>query len=58
MVAGADALRSEIVGELVGSRFHLGVGAPLAVVDHIRPVGPFVGGLFEQVGQVERALLR
>ena len=53
VVARADALGGEVVGQLVGPGLHLGVGAPLAVRDQVLPLGVGVDGRLEQVGEVE-----
>ena len=53
VVARADALGGQIVGQLVGPGLHLGVGPPLAVGDEVLPLGIGVDGRLEQVGEVE-----
>jgi hypothetical protein len=53
VVARSDALGGEVVGEAVGACVHLGVGAALAVGHQVLAVAPRVGGVLEQVGQVE-----
>jgi hypothetical protein len=53
VVAGADALAGEVVGEAVGPGVHLGVGAPRPVGHQVLALGPRVGGVLEEVGQVE-----
>ena len=53
VVAGPDALGGEVVGEPVGPRLHLGVGAALAVGDEVLPLGEGSTAVLEQVGEVE-----
>ena len=50
---GPMPLGGQVVGQPVGPRLHLGVGAPLAVGDEVLPVGVGVDGGLEQVGEVE-----
>ena len=53
MVAGPDALRGEVVGELVGPLLHLSVRAALAVADDVLPLAEVVRRVLEEVGEVE-----
>ena len=52
MVAGADAMRGQMVREPVRSLVHLGVGAPLAFHDQVLAGAEVVGGVFEEVSEV------
>ena len=51
---GRDALRLEVVGELVGPRLQLRVGAALVADHEDLAVGHRVDGVLEQVGDVVR----
>ena len=53
VVPRPDPLGGQVVGQLVGPRLHLGVGAPLAVGDEVLPFWIGVDGRLEQVGEVE-----
>lgn len=54
VVAGANALRGEVMRELIGAGFGLGVGASSAGAHDVITVGPFVDCLLKQVGEIER----
>ena len=53
VVAGADAVRREVVGEPVGAGLHLVVGAALPLRDEVLAGPEVVDGVLEEVGQVE-----
>ena len=53
VVAGPDALGSEVVGEPVRPLLHLSIGAALAVADDVLPLAEVVRRVLEEVGEVE-----
>ena len=53
VVAGADALGGEVVGETVGTRLHLPVRPPLAFGDEVLALAEGVDRRLEEVGEVE-----
>src|SRR5213075_58871 len=53
MIAGADALGGEMVGEAVRPLLHLSVRAALAVADDVLPLAEVVRRVLEEVGEIE-----
>jgi len=53
VVAGSDPVVREVVREAVGALLHLGVGAALTLRDQVLASSEVVGGVLEQVSQVE-----
>ena len=53
MIAGADAVLGELVGEAVGACLELGVGQPALTADERLAVRDRVGDALPEVGEVE-----
>ena len=49
---GSMPCACEVVREPVGPRFHLGVGAALALGDEVLAIGEVVDGVLEEIGEV------
>ena len=54
VIAGADALRGQMVGQLIRTCIHLAVGEPGVVAHDVVTVGPGIDRLLEEVRQIER----